>query len=46
MIASVEHSYAVANAHPDIRKLARCEARPNYEYGVTAKIKELLASER
>lgn len=42
MMTSAYYSYAMANAHPDLKRLARFEAASNDEDGVTLKINEML----
>ena len=42
MMSSVYYSYAMANAHPKVKELARFEARSNAEHGVMAAIRELM----
>ena len=44
MMSSVYYSYAMANAHPKVKELARFEARSNAEHGVMVAIRELIAS--
>ncbi|WP_439185095.1 HAD family hydrolase [Carboxylicivirga taeanensis] len=43
MLQSVKHSYAMANAHPDIKAVARHIAKSNDENGVMLAIRECLA---
>ncbi len=40
MLRETYHSYAMANAHPEIKKLARFEAPSNNEQGVMTVIKD------
>lgn len=42
LIKSATHSYAMKNAHPQLKKLANYTAKSNNENGVVEKIKELL----
>ena len=44
MMSSVYYSYAMANAHPKVKELARFEAPSNVEHGVMVQIRELLKS--
>lgn len=44
MMQSVYYSYAMSNAHEDLKKAARYLTQSNDEDGVTNKIKELLAN--
>ena len=44
MMSSVYYSYAMANAHPKVKELARFEAKSNAEHGVMVQIRELLRS--
>ena len=44
MMSSVYYSYAMANAHPKVKELARFEAKSNAEHGVMVQIRELLQS--
>jgi hypothetical protein len=44
MLQVSEHSYAVANAHEEIKKIARFSAPSNQEAGVLTVLKKLLAS--
>lgn len=44
MMSSVYYSYAMANAHPKVKELARFEAKSNAEHGVMVQIRELLKS--
>lgn len=43
MMQQAYHSYAMANAHEQIKKVARFEAKTNNEAGVTAVIKKYLS---
>ena len=43
MMESAGHSYAMKNAHPDIKKTAECIVGSNNENGVVEKIKEILS---
>ncbi len=43
MMQAVEYSFAVANAHPEIKKIAKYETLSNQQFGVTAGIKKLMA---
>lgn len=43
MIQAVGHSFAMANAHPDLKKIARYETASNDEFGVIVGIKKLMA---
>ena len=42
MMSSAYHSYAMENAHDDLKKVARFRANKNTENGVVEKIKEVL----
>lgn len=42
MMGSAYHSYAMENAHDDLKKVARFRAKKNTENGVVEKIKEVL----
>lgn len=42
MLESVYHSYAMENAHEDIKKVSRFMAKSNNDNGVVEKIKEML----
>ncbi|WP_026960053.1 Cof-type HAD-IIB family hydrolase [Aliagarivorans taiwanensis] len=42
MLAASYHSYAMANAHPEVKKLARFEAPSNAESGVLQVLKRLI----
>jgi hydroxymethylpyrimidine pyrophosphatase-like HAD family hydrolase len=42
MMSSVYYSYAMANAHPKVKSLARYEAGSNAEYGVIKAIRDLI----
>lgn len=42
MLQSAYHSYAMANAHPKIKEVARFVAKSNDENGVIEKIKEII----
>ena len=42
MMSSVYYSYAMANAHPDLARLARYRAKSNAEHGVILAIQELI----
>jgi len=42
MMSSAYHSYAMENAHDDLKKVARFRAKKNTENGVVEKIKEVL----
>lgn len=42
MMQSVYYSYAMENAIPELKKVARYIAPPNYENGVTTTIRSLL----
>jgi hydroxymethylpyrimidine pyrophosphatase-like HAD family hydrolase len=42
MLESVYYSYAMANAYPDIKDVARFEARSNAEHGVMVQIQEFI----
>lgn len=42
MMSSVYYSYAMANAHPKVKSLARYEARSNAEHGVIDAIQKLI----
>ena len=42
MLQSVTHSFAMSNAHPDLKKFAKYETVSNAEYGVLAGIKKLI----
>jgi len=42
MMESAYHSYAMENAHEDLKKVARFRAKKNTENGVVEKIKEVL----
>ena len=42
MLSAVGHSFAMANAHPDVKEAAREEIPPNTAYGVMTKLRELL----
>ena len=42
MLKSVKHSFAMANAHPDLKKIARYETVSNNEAGVLAGIRRLI----
>ncbi len=43
MIQAVGHSFAMANAHPELKKIARYETASNDEFGVLVGIKKLMA---
>lgn len=43
MLQAVGHSFAMANAHPDLKKIARYETASNDEFGVIVGIKKLMA---
>lgn len=43
MMHSVYYSYAMANAHPKIREIARFQAKSNEEQGVLVAIREMMA---
>ena len=45
MLQSVYYSYAMENAVPELKKVARFIAPPNYENGVMRTIKKLLAEQ-
>ena len=42
MMESAYHSYAMENAHDDLKKVARFRAKKNTENGVVEKIKEVI----
>ena len=42
MLEAVGHSFAMANAHPAVKRVALEEVPPNTEYGVMRKLRELL----
>ena len=42
MLQKAHHSYAMANAHPSLKKIARFSAKSNDEDGVIQKIKEVV----
>ena len=42
MLEAVGHSFAMANAHPAVKRAALEEVPPNTEYGVMRKLRELL----
>ena len=42
MMSSAYYSYAMENAHDDLKKVARFRAKKNTENGVVEKIKEVL----
>ena len=42
MLQSAYHSYAMANAHPELKEVARFNAKSNDENGVIEKIKEII----
>lgn len=42
MLSSVGHSFAMANAHPEVKKAAREEVPPNTAYGVMTTLQKLL----
>ena len=42
MMSSVYYSYAMANAHPDLARLARYRAKSNAEHGVILAIQDLI----
>ena len=42
MMGAVHYSYAMANAHPELKKLARFEAKSNAQHGVILAIRELI----
>lgn len=42
MLKSVGYSFAMANAHPDLKKIAKFETVSNDEYGVLVGIKKLI----
>lgn len=42
MLDTADHSYAMANAHPDVRARARYRAPSNVEHGVVTVLSELL----
>ena len=42
MLAAVGYGFAMANAHPDVKKIARYEAPANTEHGVMVKLRELM----
>ena len=44
MLQNAYYNYAMANAHDEIKKIARFEAKSNNESGVTETIKEYLAA--
>lgn len=43
MLQAVEHSFAMANAYPEIKKVAKYETLSNDNFGVYAGIKKLIA---
>lgn len=43
MIQAVGHGFAMANAHPDLKKIARYETASNDEFGVLVGIRKLIA---
>lgn len=43
MIQAVEYGFAMANAHPDLKKVAKFETVSNDEFGVIVGIKKLMA---
>ena len=43
MMKNAYHSYAMENAHPDLKKVARFVAKSNNDNGVLEKIKEVIA---
>ena len=43
MLKSVEYSFAMANAYPEIKKIAKFETLSNDEFGVIAGIKKLIS---
>ena len=45
MIKNAGHSFAMKNAHPEVRKLAGCTVGSNNENGVVEKIKEILSQQ-
>lgn len=46
MLAAVGYGFAMENAHPDVKKIARYRALSNKEHGVMRKLQELLAQGR
>ena len=42
MLQAVTYSFAMANAHPDIKKIARFETASNAEHGVIKGIQKLI----
>ena len=44
MMGAVHYSYAMENAHPQLKAAARFQAKSNREGGVLLAIKELVAS--
>ena len=42
MMQSVYYSYAMDNAHPDLKKVARFQCKSNVEHGVMEQIKEFI----
>ena len=45
MMQAVYHSYAMENAVPELKKVARFIAPPNYENGVVKTIRKILAEQ-
>lgn len=43
MLESVGYGFAMENAHPDVKKVAKYTAPPNTEYGVMTKLREMIA---
>ena len=43
LLKSVGHSFAMSNAHPDLKKIAKYETVSNDEFGVIVGIKKLMA---
>ena len=42
MLQSVEYSFAMANAYPEVKKVAQFETLSNEDFGVIAGIKKLI----
>lgn len=43
MLEAVGYGYAMENAHPDVKKIAKYTAPPNTEYGVMTRLREMMA---
>ena len=43
MLALTDYSFAMANAHPDVKKIAKYETRSNNDFGVEQILEKLIS---